>query len=64
MSQNETTIPFSAARQCCWCGSDNRDGPVGYAGERTCRVCGWGGDGEPDVVCMFYKLVGDQPHAE
>ena len=49
--------PFSATRQCCWCGSDNRDGTVGYAGERTCRVCSWGGDGAPDVPCMFYKIA-------
>jgi hypothetical protein len=50
---------FSASRQCCWCGSDNRAGIVGYAGERHCPTCGWGGDGEPDVPCMFYKLATD-----
>ncbi len=48
---------FSATKQCCWCGSDNRNGVVGYAGERGCLVCGWGGEGDPDVPCMFYKLV-------
>lgn len=50
-------IPFSATRQCCWCGSDNTRGSVGYAGERMCPKCGWGGDGERDVPCMFYKLA-------
>ena len=48
---------FTTARQCCWCGSDNTKGAVGYAGERGCLTCGWGGDGEPDVPCMFYKIA-------
>jgi len=51
-------IPFDATRQCCWCGSNNEAGAVGYGGERQCLVCGWGGDGEPDVPCMFYRVVG------
>lgn len=57
------TLPFSASRQCCWCGSDNRWGVPGYGGERSCPTCGWGGNGEPDVPCMFYKLVKEQPRA-
>lgn len=57
MSDQTAHPPFNATRQCCWCGSDNTSGTVGYAGERDCPRCGWGGDGEPDVPCMFYKLV-------
>ena len=56
--QSPMTAPsFNPHRQCCWCGSDNRKGAVGYAGERACPTCGWGGDGAPDVPCMFYKIV-------
>ena len=54
---SETTIPFSTKRQCSWCGSDNTKGTVGYAGERSCPTCGCGGEGSPDVPCMFYKLA-------
>jgi hypothetical protein len=50
--------PFS---QCAWCGSNNRSGTIGYGGERTCPTCGWGGDGEPDVPCMFYKVATRSP---
>lgn len=50
-----TEPTFNATRQCCWCASDNRQGVVGYGGERSCPTCGWGGDGEPDVPCMAYK---------
>ena len=50
-------IRFDPTRQCHWCGSDKLDSAVGYAGERACLVCGWGGDGEPDVACMFYKMT-------
>jgi hypothetical protein len=50
-----------SVRCCCWCGSTNLDSAVGYGGERACRVCGWGGNGEPDVPCMFYKLVQLRP---
>lgn len=50
-------IMFDPRRQCCWCGSDNFRSVTGYAGERQCLTCGWGGDGEPDVPCMFYKLL-------
>ena len=49
---------FSPFLQCAWCGSDNRGGAVGYGGERSCPTCGWGGEGEPDVPCMFYKVAG------
>ncbi len=55
--QTPAIVPFSAKRQCCWCGNDNRNGVPGYAGERGCPTCGWGGNGERDVPCMFYKLV-------
>ena len=48
---------FDPRRQCHWCGSANFRSVTGYAGERQCLTCGWGGDGEPDVPCMFYKLV-------
>jgi hypothetical protein len=48
---------FDPRRQCHWCGSDNLDRTPGYAGERQCLTCGWGGEGEPDVPCMFYKLI-------
>jgi hypothetical protein len=48
---------FDPRRQCCWCGSANFRTVTGYAGERQCLTCGWGGDGEPDVPCMFYKLI-------
>jgi hypothetical protein len=53
----DQTTAFRATRQCCWCGSDNRKGAIGYGGERACPTCGWGGDGEPDVPCMFYKIA-------
>ena len=49
--------PFDPGKQCHWCGGTKLDSIVGYGGERQCRTCGWGGDGEPDVPCMFYKLV-------
>lgn len=51
--------PFDPRKQCCFCGNDNRKDIIGYAGERCCSTCGWGGDGEPDVPCMFYKIVRD-----
>jgi hypothetical protein len=50
-------LQFDPRRQCCWCGSDNTAGTEGYAGERGCPVCGWGGEGEADVPCMYYKLA-------
>lgn len=50
-------IKFDAAKQCCWCGGTKLDRVAGYAGERRCLTCGWGGDGESDVPCMYYKLV-------
>ncbi len=50
-------VPFNPRRQCCWCGGDNTSGPRGYAGERACPTCGWGGQGESDVPCMFYKIA-------
>ena len=53
--------PFDPCRQCHWCGSDNTGGTTGYAGERGCPTCGWGGDGAPDVPCMFYKLAHATP---
>lgn len=51
------TIIFNPRKQCHWCGSDNTKGTGGYAGEPSCPTCGWGGSGEPDVPCMFYKIV-------
>ncbi len=45
----------SQTAQCCFCGSDNRNGLVGYAGERVCPSCGKGGNGEPDEPQMAYK---------
>lgn len=55
---SKTKFPtFDATKQCCWCGNDNTKGIVGYGGERSCDVCGWGGDGDKDVPCMYYKLV-------
>ncbi len=48
---------FSPARQCHWCGGSKLDSVHGYAGERRCLTCGWGGDGEPDVPCMYYKII-------
>jgi hypothetical protein len=54
---NGNQMMFSAARQCHWCGADNTGGVGGYAGERSCPKCGWGGNGEPDVPCMFYKII-------
>jgi hypothetical protein len=53
---------FDPTKQCHWCGSADLDTTLGYAGERACRVCGWGGDGEPDVPCMFYKLALPAPN--
>lgn len=50
-------IAFDPRKQCCWCGTDNQKGVNGYGGERCCSTCGWGGEGEPDVPCMFYKIV-------
>jgi hypothetical protein len=42
--------------QCCFCGAVHLPHePIGYAGEKTCRVCGKGGHGEPDEDGMFYK---------
>lgn len=41
--------------KCCFCGSDNYAGAVGYAGERVCPTCGKGGHGEPDEPIMAYK---------
>lgn len=41
--------------KCCFCGADNHDGAVGYAGERVCPSCGKGGHGEPDEPLMAYK---------
>ena len=52
---------FDPRRQCHWCGSANFRSVTGYAGERQCLTCDWGGDGEPDVPCMFYKLVQPRP---
>jgi hypothetical protein len=31
--------------------------PIGYAGEKTCHICGKGGYGEPDEPDMFLKRV-------
>lgn len=51
-------MKFDPGKQCHWCGSERLSTTIGYAGERQCLVCGWGGDGEPDVPCMFYKIAG------
>jgi len=56
-NQTMKSIAFDATKQCCWCGCDNTKGTKGYAGERCCPTCGFGGDGEADVPCMFYKLI-------
>lgn len=53
-------LAFDPRKQCHWCGSDNLDPTPGYGGERSCLTCGWGGDGEPDVPCMFYKMVHEE----
>jgi len=45
---------FDFSTQCCFCGADNTDGCIGYAGERTCSTCGFGGNGEPDKPRMAY----------
>jgi len=50
-------MAFDQTKQCHWCGNTNLDSTVGYGGERQCLTCGWGGDGEPDVPCMFYKIT-------
>lgn len=47
-------MAFDFKRQCCFCGANNESDPVGYAGERCCRTCGKGGDGEPDELVMAY----------
>lgn len=52
-----SALLFDPGKQCHWCGSSNLDTTAGYGGERACRACGWGGNGEPDVPCMFYKMV-------
>ena len=49
--------PFSAKDQCSFCGSRYLSSTAGYGGERPCLTCGCGGDGEPDVPCMYYKLA-------
>lgn len=46
---------FDFSHQCCFCGADNRVEQWGYAGERGCRECGHGGDGEPDLPFTAYK---------
>lgn len=46
---------FDTGKQCCFCGENNEDAPVGYAGERCCGACGWGGQGERDNQEMAYK---------
>jgi hypothetical protein len=46
---------FDFSKHCCFCGKDNSHDPVGYAGERMCRSCGKGGNGEPDEARMAYK---------
>ena len=51
---------FDGTKQCHWCGN-SRLGVAGYAGERQCLTCGWGGDGEPDVPCMFYRITRPLP---
>ena len=55
------SVPFDAHKQCCFCGAYNENDVVGYGGERCCSTCGFGGEGEPDVPCMFYK-VNRQPN--
>jgi hypothetical protein len=46
---------FDFGTRCCFCGADNRNDPIGYAGERCCSKCGKGGGGEPDEPRMAYK---------
>jgi hypothetical protein len=46
---------FDIGQQCCFCGSNNRNEPYGYAGERCCSKCGYGGEGEKDFAFMAYK---------
>jgi hypothetical protein len=48
---------FDIRKQCCFCGANNEHEVRGYAGERECRSCGHGGDGEPDLPVMFYKTA-------
>jgi hypothetical protein len=50
-------MSFDHSKQCHWCGGANLDRTPGYAGECQCLTCGWGGSGEKDVPCMFYKLI-------
>ena len=52
---------FDFGKQCCFCGANNENGTIGYAGERTCSNCGKGGFGEPDEPVMAYK--GNLPKA-
>jgi hypothetical protein len=46
---------FDIHTRCCFCGADNRHEPVGYGGERSCRECGKGGNGERDEPVMAYR---------
>jgi hypothetical protein len=53
------TGKFCAHRHCCFCGAVHHPNePLGYAGEKTCAVCGKGGNGELDEPDMFYKRIG------
>ena len=38
--------------RCFFCGADNQNGAVGYAGERCCNTCGQGGYGEFSAAVM------------
>jgi hypothetical protein len=54
-TSNTEKPKFDPGKQCFFCGANNELEPRGYAGERTCGECGFGGYGEPDNPSMFYK---------
>ena len=56
-SREARVVTFHSHLQCHWCGGFKLSRTPGYAGERQCLTCGWGGDGESDVPCMFYKIA-------
>lgn len=41
---------------CCFCGARNDDQPSGYAGERSCGICGNGGEGLGNIPNMAYMI--------